>query len=160
MEQIQFLLGHVSVQTTEHYLGCKLRIRSAVNVRIGTGRVADNPPGIVRLGYCALMSGKTRLSHLAAFSHSVESTYIRAFRSLPEPAVAPFCLRTSAQMCLDCSGEKKCGVLINSCLTYLRSIAYCNGLSIGQNFPVVTEFESLHREPASSGIRSPPGAPP
>jgi hypothetical protein len=35
LEQIQFLLGHVSVQTTERYLGCKQRIRSAVNGRIG-----------------------------------------------------------------------------------------------------------------------------
>ena len=34
-EQIQFLLGHVSVQTTERYLGCKQRIQSAVNDRIG-----------------------------------------------------------------------------------------------------------------------------
>ena len=33
--QIQFLLGYVSVQTTERYLGCKHRIRSAVNDRIG-----------------------------------------------------------------------------------------------------------------------------
>jgi site-specific recombinase XerD len=35
LEQIQFLLGHVSMQTTERYLGCKQRIRSAVNDRIG-----------------------------------------------------------------------------------------------------------------------------
>jgi len=35
LEQIQFLLGHVSVQTTERYLGCKQRIRSAVNDQIG-----------------------------------------------------------------------------------------------------------------------------
>jgi site-specific recombinase XerD len=35
LEQIQFLLGHVSVQTTERYLGCKQRIRGAVNDRIG-----------------------------------------------------------------------------------------------------------------------------
>jgi site-specific recombinase XerD len=35
LEQIQFLLGHVSVQTTERYLGCKQLIRSAVNDRIG-----------------------------------------------------------------------------------------------------------------------------
>jgi site-specific recombinase XerD len=34
MEQIQFLLGHVSVQTTEKYLGSK-RLRGAVNGRIG-----------------------------------------------------------------------------------------------------------------------------
>jgi hypothetical protein len=29
------LLGHVSVQTTEQYLGCKLRFRLAVNHKIG-----------------------------------------------------------------------------------------------------------------------------
>ena len=35
MEQIQFLLGHASIQTTERYLGSKQRIRAAVNHRIG-----------------------------------------------------------------------------------------------------------------------------
>jgi site-specific recombinase XerD len=35
LEQIQFLLGHLSVQTTEKYLGCKQRLREAVNDRIG-----------------------------------------------------------------------------------------------------------------------------
>jgi site-specific recombinase XerD len=35
LEQIQFLLGHVSVQTTEKYLGCKQRLREAVNDKIG-----------------------------------------------------------------------------------------------------------------------------
>ncbi len=35
LEQIQFLLGHVSVETTERYLGCKQRFRNAVNDRIG-----------------------------------------------------------------------------------------------------------------------------
>ncbi len=37
LEQIQFLLGHVSVQTTERYLGCRQRIRCAVNDSIGIG---------------------------------------------------------------------------------------------------------------------------
>ena len=35
LEQIQFPLGHMSVQTTERYLGCKQRIHNAVNDRIG-----------------------------------------------------------------------------------------------------------------------------
>ena len=35
LEQIQFLLGHVSVQTTERYLGSKQKSRDAVNDRIG-----------------------------------------------------------------------------------------------------------------------------
>jgi hypothetical protein len=34
-EQIQFLLGHVSVQTMEHYLGCRQRMKNAVNDGIG-----------------------------------------------------------------------------------------------------------------------------
>ena len=35
LEQIQFLLGQIAVQTTERYLGCTQRIDSAVNDRIG-----------------------------------------------------------------------------------------------------------------------------
>jgi hypothetical protein len=35
LEQVQLLLGHFSIQTTERYLGCKQRIRDAVNDKIG-----------------------------------------------------------------------------------------------------------------------------
>jgi site-specific recombinase XerD len=35
LEQIQFLLGHASVQTTERYLGCKQKLRHAVNDTLG-----------------------------------------------------------------------------------------------------------------------------
>ena len=35
LEQIQFLLGHKSVETTERYLRCKQRLRQAVNDKIG-----------------------------------------------------------------------------------------------------------------------------
>jgi site-specific recombinase XerD len=35
LEQIQFLLGHASVQTTEHYLGCKQKLRHPVNDNLG-----------------------------------------------------------------------------------------------------------------------------
>jgi site-specific recombinase XerD len=31
LDQIQFLLGHVSIQTTGRYLGCKQKLRTAVN---------------------------------------------------------------------------------------------------------------------------------
>ena len=35
LDQIQFLLGHVSIQTMERYLGCKQKLRFAVNDRMG-----------------------------------------------------------------------------------------------------------------------------
>ena len=35
LDQIQFLLGQVSIQTTERYPGCKQRFRDAVNDHIG-----------------------------------------------------------------------------------------------------------------------------
>ena len=35
LEQIQFLLGHSSVLTTERYVGCKQKLQQAVNDKIG-----------------------------------------------------------------------------------------------------------------------------
>jgi integrase len=35
LDQIQFLLGHLSIQTTERYLGCKQQLRDAVNDKLG-----------------------------------------------------------------------------------------------------------------------------
>ncbi len=35
LDQIQFLLGHVTIQTTERYLGCKQTLRCAVNDTMG-----------------------------------------------------------------------------------------------------------------------------
>jgi integrase len=42
LEQIQFLLSHASVQTTERYIGCKQNLKEAVNDRfqISLGRHA------------------------------------------------------------------------------------------------------------------------
>lgn len=45
LEQIQFLLGHVGVQTTERYLGCKQRLRDAVNDKIGLEPFGDSEGG-------------------------------------------------------------------------------------------------------------------
>jgi integrase len=35
LEQIQFLFGHASAQTTERYLACKQELRHPVNNRLG-----------------------------------------------------------------------------------------------------------------------------
>ena len=40
LEQIQFLLGHASVQTTERYLGCKQNIGHPVNDRFALGALS------------------------------------------------------------------------------------------------------------------------
>jgi site-specific recombinase XerD len=45
LEQIQFLLGHASVQTTEQYLGCKQRLKNAVNDRLGIEPETDHLGG-------------------------------------------------------------------------------------------------------------------
>jgi integrase len=37
LEQIQFLLGHASIQTTERYLGSRQNLKEAVNDRLGLG---------------------------------------------------------------------------------------------------------------------------
>ena len=44
LEQIQFLLGHASVQTTERYLGCKQNLGHPVNDRFNLGIVARPEP--------------------------------------------------------------------------------------------------------------------
>jgi site-specific recombinase XerD len=41
LEQIQFLLGHASVQTTERYIGSKQKLQDAVNDRLGISVVSD-----------------------------------------------------------------------------------------------------------------------
>jgi integrase len=43
LEQIQFLLGHRSVETTERYLGCRQRLARAVNDNIGIEPLPDGP---------------------------------------------------------------------------------------------------------------------
>src|SRR5215472_1901782 len=43
LEQIQFLLGHASVQTTEHYLGCKQNLGHPVNDLFDLRTDAEQP---------------------------------------------------------------------------------------------------------------------
>jgi hypothetical protein len=41
LEQIQFLLDHASVQTTEGYIGSKQKLQDAVNDRLGISVACD-----------------------------------------------------------------------------------------------------------------------
>ena len=41
LEQIRFLLGHDSVQTTERYIGCKQNLKAAVNDRFEISVASD-----------------------------------------------------------------------------------------------------------------------
>ena len=54
-EQIKFLLGHSSIQTTERYLGYKQDIEIAVNDNLGLQRRTSTPHGI--LGHHNSLSG-------------------------------------------------------------------------------------------------------
>jgi integrase len=41
LDQIHFLLGHVTIQTTERYLGCEQKLRCAVNDHRGVEPEGD-----------------------------------------------------------------------------------------------------------------------
>ena len=61
LDQIQFLLGHVSIQTTEHYLGCTQKLRSAVNDRLGI-----EPYSLTRAGRKAVAQEAANWERLSA----------------------------------------------------------------------------------------------
>ena len=43
LDQIQFLLGHVAIQTTERYLGCEQKLHFAVNDEWALNRIVRRP---------------------------------------------------------------------------------------------------------------------
>ena len=100
LEQIQFLLGHVSVQTTERYLGCTQRIPSAVNDSIGiepktgtatcpkrsrrSNRRAARPvtrSALFSLGFCKLRMLLPYL--LIPFDFTSQFEFVQRLQSLP-----------------------------------------------------------------------------
>jgi hypothetical protein len=64
LEQIQFLLGHASVQTTGRYLGCQQKLSQAVNDDIGLedteGVVTAHKTSGASTGFHAMTKEKPR----------------------------------------------------------------------------------------------------
>jgi len=61
LEQIQFLLGHASVQMTERYTGCRQKFKEAVNdPKSRSPRPRDNP--VYRVKILFLYPGWSSLS--------------------------------------------------------------------------------------------------
>jgi hypothetical protein len=75
LEQIQFLLGHVSVQTTERYLGCKQRFRNAVNDRIG---LEPDPQGSLECPANSIPVGMRQTGMEGVWNGDGEEAYARA----------------------------------------------------------------------------------
>jgi integrase len=59
LEQIQFLLGHVSIQTTERYLGCKRAFAAPSMIASASNRK-------VELGHCVRIDQQDRISRTEA----------------------------------------------------------------------------------------------
>jgi integrase len=69
LDQIQLLLGHVSIQTTEQYLGSRQRIRSAVNDRIG---IEPSTGGNGAARESCLSQGTMSVGSYRDFDHGVQ----------------------------------------------------------------------------------------
>lgn len=73
LELIQFLLGHVSVQTTERYLGCMQRFHDAVNDRLGIEPDLQNSRRIRRT--CRLVRTNLPSTSDSAIMHPLALSY-------------------------------------------------------------------------------------
>ncbi len=56
LEQIRFLLGHASVQTTERYIGSKQKLQDAVNNRLGISVASDTTLKVSGAGRFAMLT--------------------------------------------------------------------------------------------------------
>jgi hypothetical protein len=96
LKQIQFLLGHASVQTTERYIGCKQKLKEAVNDRFVVS-VADDATeklGIRRIRDCAMLA--------------ITSFIIRYWLASPRDANLDYrkqSIRQFTDLCQLCSGS-------------------------------------------------------
>jgi len=63
LEQIQFLLGHASVQTTERYIGSKQNLQDAVNDRLGFQLHPTPPDRLQAVGISRLLAIASFIIH-------------------------------------------------------------------------------------------------
>ena len=100
LEQVQFLLGHVSVETTERYLGCKQRRRGALFCVLSSGCSLLRPPDLPIADGAKIISAAPefnryaqlvkveRVHHLKGSMDTVSYGEFR-FRYLDHPSDAP-----------------------------------------------------------------------
>ena len=146
IEQIQFLLGHASVQTTERYLGCKQNPGHPVNDLFRLGNI-DAATYVVLAGTAVLTVTLARISstsrpHTSSFDTVISKCRLPDCRKAAGSRTAsnPAPTRIPVAVAISHSSPSRFSSLLSSRLTFVRTVseswperkAFVEGLSTGR----------------------------